>query len=66
MIKDEVIDEIRAVRHRISAECGHDIERFFDRLEEVARRHPEQVRRFRELQRQRGMEQMSARVAEEP
>jgi hypothetical protein len=24
---DPVIDEVRAVRHRISAECGHDPER---------------------------------------
>jgi hypothetical protein len=26
-VPDPMIDEIRAVRHRISAECGHDPER---------------------------------------
>ena len=46
MINDEVIDEIRAVRHRLSEECGHDVERFCEHLREVAARHPEQIARF--------------------
>ena len=66
MIRDEVIDEIRAARHRISAECGHDIDRYFDRLADVARRHPEQVRLYRDLRERRRVEQGSLRVAEEP
>ena len=66
MIKDEVIDEIREVRHRISEECGHDVGRFCRMLEEVAAHYPEQVARFRELQEQRGTGAESLRVAEEP
>ena len=30
MKKDPVIDEIRRVRHQISAECGHDAKRLVE------------------------------------
>lgn len=65
-MKDEAIDEIREVRHRISAECGHDIDRYFDRLREVAAQHPEQFAKFRALERARLENEPTARVAEEP
>lgn len=31
-MKDEAIDEIRETRHRISAECGHDLRRYMERM----------------------------------
>ncbi len=65
-MKDEAIEEIREVRHRISAECGHEIDRYLVHLAEVAAQHPEQVARFRELERERLEAEHSLRVAEEP
>lgn len=29
---NEGLDEIRAIRHQLSAECGHDVGRFFEML----------------------------------
>jgi len=36
---DPVIDEIRAVRSRISAQCGHDPEKLVRYYMELQRRH---------------------------
>lgn len=35
MIPDPEIDEIRAVRRRLSARCGHDLRRLFDHYKEL-------------------------------
>lgn len=48
---DRVIDEIRRSRCRMSEECGHDIERLVEMLQEYNERYAEQVRRFQELRR---------------
>jgi hypothetical protein len=48
---DRVIDEIRRSRCRMSAECGHDIERLVEMLQEYNGRYAEQVRRYQELRR---------------
>jgi hypothetical protein len=46
---DEAIEEIRAVRRRISAEFGHDITKYVAYLREEEKKHPEQIQRGKEL-----------------
>ena len=46
---DQAIEEIRAVRRRISAEFDHDIDKYFAHLRELEKEYPEQARRGREL-----------------
>jgi len=43
---DDVIEEIRAGRCRISEECGHDIRRLIRYLQDFERRHADQIRRW--------------------
>jgi hypothetical protein len=40
MKPDPPIDEIRAVRHRISEEFGHDTRALLDHYRELEKRHP--------------------------
>ncbi|MBI5774985.1 MAG: hypothetical protein HZA89_14750 [Verrucomicrobia bacterium] len=49
MKKDIAIEEIRAVRHQMSAECGHDINRYFAMLREEEKQFQEQIQRGKEL-----------------
>jgi hypothetical protein len=35
MSRNAIINEIRAVRHRISAECGHDTKRFAEHCKKL-------------------------------
>ena len=51
-MKDIAMQEIREVRHRMSEECGHDLDRFFDMLREEEKQCEPQIRRWREMQRQ--------------
>ena len=53
---DRAIGEVREIRHRISVECGHDIDRYLVHLREVEKDFPEQVRRGQELMRRRMVE----------
>lgn len=46
---DQAIEEIRAVRHRISAEHGHDITKYLATLREEEKQHPELLKRGEEL-----------------
>jgi len=46
---DQAIEEIRAVRRRISAEFGHDVGKYMAYLREEEKKHPEQIRRGKEL-----------------
>jgi hypothetical protein len=46
---DQAIEEIRAVRRRISAEFGHDITKYVAYLREEEKKHPEQIQRGKEL-----------------
>ncbi len=46
---DQAIEEIREVRHRISAEFDHDITKYLTYLREEERQHPEQIQRGKEL-----------------
>ena len=39
------IDEVRAVRHRISEELGHDTQALLDHYRELEKLHPERVLR---------------------
>ena len=66
MINEEVIDEIRAARHHMSAECGLDVGRYFDMLMKYQEEHAGQIARFEELQKRRAAQAAeSLRVAEE-
>jgi len=53
---DQAIEEIRAVRRRISAEFGHDITNYLAYLREEEKQHPEQIQRGRELLERRNAE----------
>jgi hypothetical protein len=46
---DQAIEEIRAVRHRISQEHGHDIRKYLATLREEEKQHPELLKRGKEL-----------------
>ena len=48
---DRIIDEIRRSRCQLSEECGHDVTRVIERLQDANSRYAEQVRRYRELRR---------------
>ena len=41
---DQAIEEIRAVRHRISAEHGHDIGKYLASLRAEEKQHPAQLK----------------------
>jgi hypothetical protein len=52
-MKDDIaIQEIREVRHRMSAECGLDLDRFFAMLRAEEKEFEPQIRRWREVERQ--------------
>ena len=53
---DQAIEEIREVRHRISAEFGHNITNYLAYLREEEKQHPEQIQRGRELLARRNAE----------
>jgi hypothetical protein len=42
---DQAIEEIRAVRHRISTEHGHDITQYLASLRAEEKQHPAQLKR---------------------
>jgi len=46
---DKAIEEIRKVRHSISAEFNHDIVKYLAFLGEEEKQHREQIQRGREL-----------------
>jgi len=46
---DQAIEEIRAVRRRISAEFNHDIAKYVAHLQEMEKEYPDQIRRGKEL-----------------
>jgi hypothetical protein len=45
MKPDPAIEEIRAVRHRISEEFGHDTQALLDHYRELEKLHPNRVLR---------------------
>ena len=51
-MKDIAIEEIREVRHQISAECDHDLDKFFALMMEEQKKYQEQINRYHELERQ--------------
>jgi hypothetical protein len=50
---DPLIDEIRAIRGRISEEFGHDVNRLVDHLREIERQFPGRVLQPTDLQTRR-------------
>jgi hypothetical protein len=52
MKQDRAIQEIRDVRHEISARCGHDLDRFFAFMKNDEKRFQKQINRFHELDKQ--------------
>jgi hypothetical protein len=53
---DKAIEEIREVRHRISAEHGHDIAKYLVSLRAEENQHADQLKRGAELLAQRKSE----------
>jgi hypothetical protein len=53
---DQAIEEIRAVRHRISAECGHDVANYIAALRAEEKQHAAQLKRGEALLAQRNSE----------
>ena len=47
MRKDPLIDEIRAVRHRISERFGHNTKALCDHYREMEKQHPDRMLRDR-------------------
>ncbi len=45
MKPDPAIEEVRAVRHRISEEFGHDTQALLDHYRELEKLHPQRVYR---------------------
>lgn len=45
MKPDPAIDEVRAVRHRISEEFGHNTQALLDHYRELEKLHPERLLR---------------------
>jgi hypothetical protein len=46
---EKAIDEIRAVRHRISAKHGHDVYKYVVELRAEEKQHPAQLKRGKKL-----------------
>lgn len=53
---DQAIEEIRAVRHRISAEHGHDVAKYMADLRAEEKQHATQLKRGEKLLAQRNAE----------
>ncbi len=53
---DQVIEEIRAVRHRISTEHGHDVTKYLASLRAEEKQHTAQLQRGAELLARRKVE----------
>ena len=49
-MKDIAIEEIRQVRHEISAACDHDLDKFFAFMFEEQKKYREQISRYHELE----------------
>ena len=45
MKPDPAIEEVRAVRHRISEEFGHDTQALLDHYRELEKLHPQRLHR---------------------
>jgi len=48
-MKDEIIEEIRAVRHQISEEFGHDVQHYIDYLNRQSDEYAHQLELGRQL-----------------
>ncbi len=59
MRPDPPIDEIRAVRHRISEEFGHDTQALLDHYRELEKLHPERFLRHSSDLRESGVQEKS-------
>ena len=65
-MKDEIIEEIRAVRRQIMAECGNDIGRYVDFLREKEEELRKQGHVFADPPRARLAESQSLILREDP
>jgi hypothetical protein len=64
MKRDTAIEEIREIRHQMSAESGHDLDRFFAMPKEDEKQFEPQIRRFHEIERQ--YREAAAPLVDEP
>ena len=61
---DKAIEEVRAVRHRISVEHGHDITKYLASLRAEEDQHAAQLKRGQELLAQRRAERKNYPVTD--
>ena len=59
---DQAIEEIRAVRHRISEEHGHDVAKYLTSLQEEEKQYAAQLKRGAELLAKRKSERRNYQV----
>jgi hypothetical protein len=45
-MKHQILEEVWQARDKISAECGHDVRRLFERLKALEAQHPEPLVSF--------------------
>ncbi len=64
MKPDTAIQEIREIRRQMTAEAGHDLDRFFAMLKEEEKQFEPQIRRSLEIERQ--YQQASLPQVEDP
>ena len=43
MHSDPILQEVHRMKDKLAREVGYDVERLFDRLREVAKKHPERI-----------------------
>ena len=43
MHSDPILQEVHRMKDKLAREVGYDVERLFDRLREVAKKHPERM-----------------------
>ena len=51
---DRIIEEVRRSRRRMSEQCGHDLTRFLQLLQDFNKRYARQVQKYRESRRAAG------------
>ncbi|MBM4049934.1 MAG: hypothetical protein FJ279_32965 [Planctomycetes bacterium] len=54
MWKDPIVEEVRAARQKIAAECGYDLKKILERDREVLKQWKGKVVTKEELMKQRG------------
>ena len=49
MREDPIVEEVHRIRERIMDECENDLDKVFDRIQELEKKHPERLVRKEDL-----------------